>query len=63
MIPIVNMMNNALKSSSDESEEVFESSLDALNLLLYVAICTQRSFLSKKKTVITGNGQKIFIIE
>lgn len=66
LIPLVTLMNKSLNSSSEESEEIFELSLDALNLLLYAHrdLSSQRRklltpALDKKYVALGNDGEKM----
>ncbi|CAC5385878.1 unnamed protein product [Mytilus coruscus] len=57
MIPVVQLMEKSLKSSSEESEETFELSLDSLNLLLYA----QRDLSSQRRKLLTPALDKKYL--
>ena len=66
LIPLVMLMNKALNSTTEESEEMFELSLDALNLLLYAHrdLSSQRRklltpALDKKYVALGNDGEKM----
>ncbi|CAC5418288.1 unnamed protein product [Mytilus coruscus] len=57
MIPVVQLMEKSLKSSSEELEETFELSLDSLNLLLYA----HRDLSSQRKKLLTPALDKKYL--
>ncbi|CAC5419839.1 unnamed protein product [Mytilus coruscus] len=57
MIPVVQLMEKSLKSSSEESEETFELSLDSLNLLLYA----HRDLSSQRRKLLTPALDKKYL--
>ena len=66
MVPVVQLMDKSLNSTSEESEVVFEKSLDSLNLLLYAHrdLSNQRRkqltpALNRKYVELGHEGEKI----
>ncbi|CAC5393088.1 unnamed protein product [Mytilus coruscus] len=57
MISVVQLMEKSLKSSSEESEETFELSLDSLNLLLYA----HRDLSSQRRKLLTPALDKKYL--